>query len=256
MIILFAKYHGAGNDFIVIDDRSEAFPAHDSRFIQSLCHRQFGIGADGLLLLQKSAKADCRMRIFNADGKEADMCGNGLRCLVDFAHRKEIIGAHSTVETTTRIVPCEWNSQEITVDLGSYEVYPKLSIAELELQVVHTGVPHAIAFVEQDDQFDKAAQIRSHASFGREGTNVNFAIFKEGKLYTRTFERGVEGETLACGSGAAAVAVAAQKKFHLPNPITIVPRSGEELKVDVLPGQLRLKGKATFVFHGSFEYGN
>ncbi len=185
------------------------------------------------------------------------MCGNGLRCLVDFAHRKEIIGALSIIETTSRIVPCEWSSDEITVDLGAYEVHPKLSIDDLELQVVNTGVPHAIAFVEKDDQFAHAApQIRSHASFGSEGANVNFAIFKEGKLYTRTFERGVEGETLACGSGAAAVAVAAQKKFHLPNPITIVPRSGEELKVDVFPDQLRLKGKATFVFHGSFECDN
>lgn len=256
MIFLFAKYHGAGNDFIVIDDRKETFPATDSKFIQSLCHRQFGIGADGLLLLQESTAADCRMRIFNADGQEAAMCGNGLRCLVDFAYREGVISEHGTIETTNRIVPCEWSRGEITVDLGSYETHTELSVDELELQVVNTGVPHAIAFVEQDDQFEKAAQIRSHASFGSEGANVNFAIFKEGKLYTRTFERGVEGETLACGSGAAAVAVAAQKKFHLPNPITIVPRSGEELKVDVFPTQLRLKGKATFVFHGSFEYGN
>lgn len=257
MIIPFAKYHGAGNDFIVIDDRKEAFPVSDSNFIQFLCQRQTGIGADGLLLLQKSTKAGARMRIFNSDGKEAAMCGNGLRCLVDFAYQSQFIAAESTIETATRIVECQWSENEITVDLGPYELFPsELIFNSLKFQLVNTGVPHAVAFVENDDHFSLAPQIRSHSSLGKEGANVNFAILKDNKLHVRTYERGIEGETLSCGSGAAAVAAVAKLKYHLPNPITIIPRSGEELKVEVQPSSLRLSGKATLVFHGSFESAN
>ncbi|MGD0664867.1 MAG: diaminopimelate epimerase [Rhabdochlamydiaceae bacterium] len=255
-MILFAKYHGAGNDFILIDDQSETFPVSNHNFIQSVCQRQTGIGADGLILLQKSEKADARARFFNSDGKEVALCGNGLRCLVDFAYQLERIGAKSTLETNDRLVACEWNDGEITVDIGPYTWLHPLSFESLDIQVVNTGVPHAVAFVEDHTQFSMAPQIRSHASLGMEGANVNFAVLTDNKLHVRTYERGVEGETQACGTGAAAVAVAAQKKYHLPNPITIVPRSGEELKVDVSPASLRLTGKATFVFHGSFQSAN
>jgi diaminopimelate epimerase len=256
MILLFAKYHGAGNDFIVIDDRTEAFPVSHSAFVQSLCQRHTGIGADGLILLQSSSRADARMRIFNSDGHEAALCGNGLRCLVDFAHRLHLIGSRSTIETKNRLVACEWTQETVTVDLGPYEFLAmKLSFEALKFHLINTGVPHAVAFVE-DDHFALAPQIRSHPSFGSEGANVNFAMLKGSKLHIRTYERGVEGETLACGSGAAAVAVAAHHVYHLSNPITIVPCSGEELQVNVLPASLRLTGKATFVFHGSVECAN
>lgn len=256
MMILFAKYHGSGNDFIVVDDRDEKFPISDQKFIQFLCKRHLGIGADGVLLLQSSQKADLRMRILNANGLEADMCGNGLRCLVDFAYKRRLIGDKALFETTHRTVACEWRLEEITIELKPYEwIYSKLVISPLELQVVHTGVPHAVAFVENHDLFSTwASKIRSHPLMGAEGANVNFAVLREGKLYTRTFERGVEGETLACGSGAAAVAIAARQKYQLPNPITIVPLSQEELKVEVEPSSARLIGKATFVFHGSIMY--
>jgi diaminopimelate epimerase len=254
MILFFAKYHGAGNDFIVIDDRKETFPLSDLNFIRFLCQRQMGVGADGLLLLQTSREADARMRIFNSDGQEAAMCGNGLRCLIDFAYQLNLIGAKSSIQIGKRIVDCEWKENEITVDLGPYErLQNELSFNSLKFQLFHTGVPHAVAFVENDDQFSLAPQIRFHPSLGKEGANVNFAILKENKLHIRTYERGVEGETLSCGSGAAAVALAAQHTYHLSNPITIVPRSGEELKVDVLPSSVRLSGQATCVFHGSFE---
>jgi diaminopimelate epimerase len=255
-MILFAKYHGAGNDFILIDDQNETFPVSNHNFIHSLCQRQTGIGADGLILLQSSKKADARAHFFNSDGKEVALCGNGLRCLVDFAYQLERIGAKSILETNDRLVACEWNDGEITVDLGSYKWLHPLSFESLDLQVLNTGVPHAVAFVENYDQFSMAPQIRSHASLGEDGANVNFAVLTDNKLHVRTYERGVEGETLACGTGAAAVAVAGQKKYRLPNPITIVPRSGEELKVDVSSASLRLTGKATFVFHGSFQSAN
>ena len=253
-MILFAKYHGAGNDFIVIDDRKETFPVLDSNFIQFLCQRHRGVGADGLLLIQTSHKADARMRIFNSDGKEAAMCGNGLRCLVDFAYQLKLMGAQSTIETADRIVECLWKENEITVDLGPYQwIQHELSFNSLKFHLVNTGVPHAVTFVENDDHFSLAPQIRFHPSLGKEGANVNFAMLKENKLHLRTYERGVEGETLACGSGAAAVALAAQRKYHLSNPVTIVPRSGDELKVEVFPSSLRLSGKETFIFHGSLS---
>lgn len=256
MIFLFAKYHGAGNDFIVIDDREEKFPIRDQNYIQLLCKRHFGIGADGLLLLQSSEKADIRMRIFNSDGLEAQMCGNGLRCLVDFGYQQKLISSKAVVETASRMTHCQWSREGITVELGPYAwIHPHLTIPPLDLHVVHTGVPHAVAFVESYDHFAVAApQIRSHPLLGVEGANVNFAILREGKLYTRTFERGVEGETLACGSGAAAVAIAAHQKYQLQNPITIIPLSQEELKIEVYSTSVRIFGKATFVFHGSIMY--
>lgn len=256
MIFLFAKYHGAGNDFIVIDDREERFPTHDHDYIQGLCRRHFGIGADGLLLLQSSQKADLRMRIFNSNGVEAEMCGNGLRCLVDFAYQQKLIGPKTTVETTHHLVQCQWSPAGITIELRPYAwLHPQLKIHPFDLHVVHTGVPHAVAFVENYDDFETTApHIRSHPALGAEGANVNFAILREGKLYTRTFERGIEGETLSCGSGAAAVAIAAQQKYQLQNPITIIPLSQEELKIEVDSTSVRVFGKATFVFHGSIMY--
>lgn len=252
---LFTKYHGAGNDFIVIDDRAEKFPIGDPAYIQHLCQRRLGIGADGLLLLQTSDKADLRLRIFNSDGFEAAMCGNGVRCLVDFAYQMKLVGEKSRIETADQIVLCEWSPLGIGVEMSPYRwIYPQLTIPPLDLHVIHTGVPHAVAFVDHHDFFDTIApQIRSHPALGSEGANVNFAILKEGKLYTRTFERGVEGETLSCGSGAAAVAIAAQQKYQLQNPITIIPLSQEELKVEVKSTSVRIFGKATFVFHGSMH---
>ncbi len=256
MIFFFAKYQGAGNDFLIFDDREETFPISDADYLRFLCDRHLGIGADGLLLLQRSQKADLRMRIFNSDGREASMCGNGLRCLVDFAYQLELIGSHSVIEIADREVHCLWEEGGITVDLGAHEwIHSNLSIDCFGIDVIHIGVQHAVVFVENHDLFlSHAPYLRNHPLMGMEGANVNFAVLKEGVLYTRTFERGVEAETLACGSGAAAVAIAASHRHQLKNPITIIPRSQEPLKVEVLPSTVRLSGKATFVFHGSIGY--
>lgn len=256
MIFQFAKYHGSENDFLVFDDRKETFPVFDEAYIQFLCKRNTGVGADGLLLLQSSEKADFRMRIFNSDGSEAAMCGNGLRCLVDFAHRQGI--AHSSIEVGNRIAACQWNEDSITTDLGPYEwIHPLLSIPPLDVHVVDTGVPHAVIFVENHDQFPLLApQIRSHFLLGEKGANINFAAFKEGKFYVRTFERGIEAETRSCGSGAAAVAIAAKLKYKeaIASLVTVVPLSQEELIIEILSKTVRLSGKATCVFHGSVAY--
>lgn len=258
MQLPFAKYHGAGNDFVIFDDRSLKFPIEDQKFIEHLCEHRLGVGADGVVLLQTSEKADFRMRIFNADGKEAEQCGNGLRCLVDFIRQMGHLHSHLMIETQERIVECSWEGDQITVDLGAYIwAHDHFPIDAFSLQLIHTGVPHAVAFVNDlaiPDFQSIASKLRFHKAFAPQGANVNFAQMKEGKIYTRTYERGVEEETLACGTGAAAVAVAAMKKYQLKNPICIVPASREELFVEVAPKTVKLKGQATFVFHGSICY--
>ena len=312
MQLPFAKYHGAGNDFVIFDDRNLKFPIEDQKFIEHLCKHRLGVGADGVILLQLSKEADFRMRIFNADGKEAAQCGNGLRCLVDFIRQKytndlknrefdkkgpqnfcseratiaERQGAsenknseanptqsktdfsnrlcishpHSnlTIETHERIVHCSWEGDQITVDLGAYIwAHDHFPIDPFSLQLIHTGVPHAVAFVKDlaiPDFQSVASKLRFHKAFAPQGANVNFAQIKGDKVYMRTYERGVEEETLACGTGAAAVAVAAMKKYQLKNPICIVPASREELFVEVTAKTVKLRGRATFVFHGSICY--
>ena len=258
MQLSFAKYHGAGNDFVIFDDRNLKFPLEDQKFIEHLCEHRLGVGADGVILLQPSEKADFRMRIFNADGKEAAQCGNGLRCLVDFIKQMGHPSQTLSIETQERIVPCSWNNNQISVDLGAYIwAHDNFPIDSFSLQLVDTGVPHAVAFVKDlalQDFTSIASKIRYHEAFAPQGANVNFAQMKSGKIYTRTYERGVEEETLACGTGAAAVAVAAMKKYQLKNPICIVPASREELFVEVTPKKVLLKGRATFVFHGVISY--
>jgi diaminopimelate epimerase len=253
----FAKYHGAGNDFIIIDDDELKFPWTDVDYIAHLCQHRLGVGADGLILLQPSKKAGFRMRIFNADGKEAAQCGNGLRCLVDFIRHSKRVSSPLRVETEERVIACSWEGDQITVDLGAPAWLFKHTVDSYPLQVINTGVPHAVTFVENLEMPDFksiASKLRHNAIFAPEGTNVNFASLQGDKIYTRTYERGVEDETLACGTGAAAVAIAAIEEYKLKSPICIVPASQEELFVEVDSKTVRLRGKATFVFHGIVSY--
>lgn len=258
MHLPFAKYHGAGNDFLLIDDERMRFPVTDPDYIAHLCHRRLGVGADGIVLLQLSEKADFRMRIFNADGKEAAQCGNGLRCLVDFIRQKGYFSEKLLIETQLRIVPCSWQNNQITIDLGTPQwLLHDVPLDSFSLQLIHTGVPHLVAFVDRLDIPDFksiASKLRYHEIFSPAGANVNFAQLQEGKIYVRTYERGVEDETLACGTGAAAVAIAARRKYSLQNPVCVVPVSQEELFVEQTLETVRLTGSATFVFHGSVSY--
>ncbi len=252
--LVFAKYQGAGNDFIVIDDRKLRFPVTEAEYIAHLCHRRLGIGADGVILLQPSKDADFRMRIFNADGKEAAQCGNGLRCLVDYI-RNTLEGASPlSIETQDRITSCSWKDDIITVDLGSYTwMHQDIVRPPFSMDLIHTGVPHAVVFVEsinRPDFKEVASSLRAPSEFAPEGANVNFVELRKDVLWTRVYERGVEDETLACGTGAAAVAIAAKKKYHLKNPVCVMPLSEEALWVEINPSSLRLSGRATCVFQG------
>lgn len=261
MPIPFSKYSGCGNDFVVIDNRSAIFADRCSQAtISRLCHRQFGIGADGIILLENSDKADYRMRIFNADGSEAEMCGNGVRCLALFIHELQLANKKFTLETMHQKMQICVEGSKVCVYLPpvtEFKYFIPLSIEgrELTLHSLNTGVPHVVVFVEDienDAYLAMAPHIRYHPLFHPKGTNVNFAtINSEHTIVVRTYERGVEAETLACGTGAIAVALAAAKVHGLPSPITIQTRSQDFLHISFNNG-LTMTGPAIKTFEGVF----
>jgi diaminopimelate epimerase len=264
MQVPFAKYHGSGNDFILIDDRKGDFPHDRSDFISHLCHRRHGIGADGVILLQCSNLAHFRMRIFNADGSEPAMCGNGLRCFVDFLRSLHLIEEIVQVETGSGVLECRWAPGRIAVNLGTPRLlchHLPLSVAgrQLEVHVVDSGVPHCIVFAPDVQAVPLEAlgpQLRHHAQFFPHGVNVNVAsVHEHGRLSVRTYERGVEGETSACGTGVAAVAWLAARMHPLGEMIPVMTQGGEELAVRLLASrEVELMGPAVRVFEGNFSF--
>ncbi len=265
--ISFSKYSGCGNDFILIDNRDGGFPSHDVSLIRSLCRRSLGIGADGLILVEDSCKGDFLMRIFNSDGKEAEMCGNGLRCFGMFLKELKAPGTHFNVEVSSHIYPISIEGKEVSVAMVApqtmeWEIPLEIGSKDFVLDYLDTGVPHAVQFVNNIEKLNVeklGPKIRHHKRFSPRGTNVDFAELIEGNtLAMRTYERGVEGETLACGTGACAVAIAASRKYGLDNPIVVKTRSGENLKFELVSenGQLKkimMKGPAKQIYSGIVE---
>jgi diaminopimelate epimerase len=226
----FWKYQGAGNDFVLLDCIKELPPSDLSCLAKQLCDRRCGIGADGVLLLLPSDRADFRMRIFNADGSEPSMCGNGIRCLAQYVFSRYSELSEITIETSHASLRCRKHGDQIAVNLGAPSIlHWQLQLEGAELFVVHTGVPHAVMFVDNLDEVEVeklGRQIRFHPYFFPEGANVNFAsVAPSGQISVRTYERGVEGETLACGTGAAATAFVALKKHNLQGPISVHTRT-------------------------------
>lgn len=246
----FSKYQGAGNDFILIDDRALSF---DTTQIPTLCHRKFGIGADGVILLQPSQTADFRMRIFNSDGSEAESCGNGLRCLTRFISDLGLPKSTYRIATQNQIVEASFLANQIKINLGPIPTSTFHSPEELHF--LNTGVPHAVLFVPNPEMIDIAqegSRLRHHSLFQPKGTNVNFAaIQKDGSIHVRTYERGIEGETFACGTGAAAVAVIAHQKHNISSPIQI-QFAGGNIEIHLENGQISMVGDATKTFEGFF----
>ena len=261
----FSKYQAAGNDFILIDDRSACFPVTDRLLIQKLCSRHFGIGADGLILLQSSSSADFRMRIFNLDGLEAAMCGNGIRCLILYLKKNEIKQEDFLIETQKSILSCAYKEGKISIGLPNSPVLHwgvKLldDVIQHELFVVDTGVPHAVLFMQDLEKCEVerlGKWIRFHPLFAPEGVNVNFIEVVSDAIHIRTYERGVEGETLSCGTGAAAAALVVLQKKALVEPVRVISKSGEVLEFvlkETLRGkEIEMTGSASFVFEGSVE---
>ncbi len=247
----FAKYHGAGNDFILVDDRRLLFP-QDPASIQKLCDRRFGIGADGILLLQPSEMGDYKMQIFNSDGGEPAMCGNGVRCMAHFIYHSLNLRTEMVIEVSQKLYRCTLQNNTVSVEMGKFSwIHKDYLLGPHLIQALHTGVPHAVVFVSElfsVNVLHHGREIRSH--FQPEGVNVNFAMRTKDKIYVRTYERGVEAETLACGTGAVAVAAAAKEMFKLSGPIVIMPASQEELVIEIANEQARMTGPVTYVYGG------
>ncbi len=257
-MIPFSKFHGAGNDFILIDNRDQRWELGPDT-IEAMCHRRFGIGADGVILVEPSSQADFRMRIFNSDGGEASQCGNGIRCLAAFVRKLGMTANAFHLETKAGIVAVSWRGTQISVEMGK----PKLlgtrelntSLGVLTAFVADTGVPHAVIFVEDVDLVkleQLGPEVRFHPEFDPHGVNVNVV---DRRLAIRTFERGIEDETLACGTGACASALAAARQFALPSPISLLTRSGEQLTISFPPdmASVCMTGSALFVYEGTYE---
>jgi diaminopimelate epimerase len=271
MIIPFSKYSGSGNDFILIDNRKGVFPFHHKSLITNVCRRRTGIGADGIILLEETQNADFRFRIFNADGSEAEMCGNGIRCFLKFIVELGHPQKEYHIETMHGILPVDFIGDNISVGMGDpthiqWDKKIRTHDKHWNMHMINTGVPHAVFFLDENEEnnlehipVDKwGSEIRYHPFFQPHGTNVNFAHLDEsGKVRVRTFERGVEGETLACGTGATACALAAAKKYKLVSPISVLPRSNEALEI-AFSGEdnftnITMSGPATHIFNGFFS---
>jgi len=287
--VKFTKMHGCGNDFIVLDGINESLKLGDaelSSLARSMCDRHFGVGADGVLVLLPSTVADFRMRLFNADGSEGEMCGNGIRCAARYFIENVRMSPQVRVETLAGVITVKRivrnGKNYYAVDMGA----PKLRAADVpiiwgdpespvldapidipglgvvRISAVNTGVPHAVVFVEGIDKLnvkELGRIIRYHGLFPR-GTNVDFAeITGPNTIKVRTYERGVEDETLCCGTGATAVAAVATllNKVAGDREIELVFRGGSLLLRPVISGnrieKVIMIGTAHSVFHGVFN---
>ena len=228
--ISFYKYQGTGNDFVIIDNRGLNFK-NDTKLVKKLCDRKFGIGGDGLICLENSENNDFKMVYYNADGHQSSMCGNGGRCITAFAKYLGVINDNCTFEAIDGVHEAKIDIEN-NVELKMTDVDNILNYSD-DL-IVNTGSPHYIKFVNDSQNINVAEQganIRYSNDFKKEGINVNFAHIKADKIFCRTYERGVEDETLSCGTGVTAIAIAAhyQKLFNTEKITLITP--GGELRV-------------------------
>ena len=241
MKIPFMKMSGSGNDFILIDHR-KPFVKRDQmqELARKVCKRRVSVGADGLIFIEPSEKADFKWQFFNSDGSEAEMCGNGGRCAARFALLKGIAGPSLTFETIAGILSAQVDGMRVKLEMTrphhlKLDEYLSVEGKELSLSSLNTGVPHAVHFVEDVEQWDVVRMgraVRNHPHFAPSGTNVNFVeLGKDSRLIVRTYERGVEDETLACGTGVVASSLIAAFKGLVKSPASARTRGGEELWV-------------------------
>lgn len=260
--------NGAGNDFVMLDNRDASLELTREQ-IARLCDRHRGVGADGVLIVEPPRNgANFRMRYYNADGGEAEMCGNGARCFARFATRvSDGKTGPISFETEAGVIGARCLGNDVQIEMSpphSYAVAATLDVdgEELTAHFINTGVPHVVIFVEDLESVDVqrlGAAIRYHAHFAPKGTNVNFVqVRSPGEIAVRTYERGVEGETLACGTGVVACALIHHLETGAPAPVAIEVRGGETLQVGFETGaeagdfqSVTLTGPADFVFDGT-----
>lgn len=259
MQIEFYKYQGTGNDFVMIDNRSNFFPKDNIQLIARLCDRRFGIGGDGLILLENDTETDFKMVYYNSDGNQSSMCGNGGRCLVAFAKKLNVIEDNTTFIATDGVHHASVAENGI-VSLQMIDV-PEVKITP-DYVFMNTGSPHHIQLVEDLEHYnvkENGASIRYGELYGKQGSNINFVKkIDETTFSLRTYERGVEDETLACGTGATAVAIAMNVLGETKaNSIDLNVEGGKlVVSFDKKDGKFTnvfLKGPAEFVFKGTIE---
>lgn len=261
--ITFFKMAAAGNDFVVVDNRKGVLPNPVS-FTRQVCRRHTGIGGDGVLLMENSRRADYKMRILNADGSEAEACGNGFRCISLLAHERLGFPAHQRFESLAGTIDADVKKDRVRarlMDAGDYEEGQKIEILgrELGFSFIRVGVPHVVIFVEglaQLPVLEIGRSIRFHPRFKPAGTNVNFVeVTGPDSLAVETYERGVEENTLACGTGSTASAIVSARAGYVKPPVRVKTRGGEILTVDFkIKGpriqDIYLEGKVKFVYEG------
>jgi diaminopimelate epimerase len=260
MELTFYKYEGAGNDFVILDDRNKQFPNARTDLVKFICDRRFGIGADGLMLLRPKSGFDYNMVYYNSDGNESSMCGNGGRCLAAFAHKLGIIDRKAVFSAIDGVHEAELLSD-------SYVRLKMTDVSEIEtgndFYYLNTGSPHYVKFmssIHELDVFNEGRKIRYSKRFADQGTNVNFVEEFPDHLSVRTYERGVENETLACGTGIVASVISAgiRKGINNERYSSTVHARGGQLKVsffrkDNKITDIWLEGPATFVFKGNIN---
>lgn len=260
--------NGAGNDFVLIDNRNGSIRLTPEQVVR-LCHRQRGVGADGLMLLIPcaSGKAEWAWEFYNNDGSVADMCGNGARCFARFIQRVTGARERTTFETGAGIITATFQGDQVTVNLTrpkDQRLSEVVHSAEGNITVhsLNTGVPHAVVYVADADKAmvqERGAELRYHAHFKPKGTNVNFVqVLAPGRIRVRTYERGVEGETLACGTGVTAAALISHRMHQFPSPVSVQVQGGDQLEVSFRLengefADVNLKGPAAFVFDGHLD---
>jgi diaminopimelate epimerase len=268
MVLEFAKMNGAGNDFVLIDNRARTVKLSRDQVVR-LCDRHRGVGADGVLLLVPpvSGKAEWAWEFYNSDGSTGEMCGNGARCFSRFVQKLTGLSRRLTFETEAGVITASFQGERVTVsltrprDLRLDQQVP-LSVGTERIHSINTGPPHAVLFVPDADQAmvqQLGPEIRRHPHFGPKGTNVNFVQrLGPNRIRVRTFERGVEGETLACGTGVTAAALISARLHGFTSPVKVQVRGGEQLEVSFKDeggefADVRLSGPAEFVFEGRIE---
>ena len=267
--IAITKMSGAGNDFIVIDHRSGFIPEiYQPQFAQLICRHSFSVGADGLILIEDSETEDFSWSFYNKDGSVAEMCGNGARCAARYAWRHGIAERRMRFSTLAGVIEAELigEQEHVRVTMTAPSDYQEsllipLDESEKEVFSINTGVPHAVVFVDSDNPPVESwgRTLRYHEKFEPAGTNVNFVkILDEGELLVRTYERGVEAETMACGTGVVAAAIVAARQGLAESPVDVTTTGGEQLVVQFQLqgssiGDVHLQGAARIIYEAELS---
>ncbi|MEN8787888.1 MAG: diaminopimelate epimerase [Flavobacteriaceae bacterium] len=258
MQLTFYKYHGTGNDFIMVDNRNGQFPKNDFKLISSLCERHTGIGADGLILLEEDPESDFKMVYFNADGQEGTMCGNGGRCVVAFARKLGLIDQNTIFSATDGLHEADIVGDEVRLKMQDIETIRE----KPDYLFLDTGSPHHVQIVNDLQTFDveKEGRRLRYGLYGKSGSNINFVeVTDDNSFAVRTYERGVENETLSCGTGVTAVALSMHHLGNTRAREVVVATPGGQLVVSFGHKNGRyidifLKGPVKEVYKGQMEW--